>query len=90
MCVCERVEGRVGREEVEERLLRAIRDHEAEMVAERTERLVTHVHASIQSMRDNDLRCTSNVQRHLKKTFFREKHQLPQVGLEPMTLCFSA
>jgi FAS-associated factor 2 len=38
MCVCERVEGRVGRGEVEERLQRAIRGHEAEMVAERAER----------------------------------------------------
>ena len=38
MCVCERVEGRVGRGEMEERLQRAIQNHKAEMVAERTER----------------------------------------------------
>ena len=38
MCVCERVEGRVEREEVERRLLQAIHNNEAEMVAERTER----------------------------------------------------
>ena len=38
MCVCERVEGRVEREEVEERLRVAVGNNEAEMVAERVER----------------------------------------------------
>ena len=38
MVVCERVEGRVGREEVEVRIGEAIRGNEAEMVTERVER----------------------------------------------------
>ena len=38
MCVCERLEGRVERGQVERRVQRAIQGHEAEMVAERTER----------------------------------------------------
>lgn len=38
MVACGRVEGRVGREELEEKLMAAIRDNEAEMVAERVER----------------------------------------------------
>ena len=41
--VCERMEGRVGREEVEGRLLTAIRNHEAEMVTERVERSVLYL-----------------------------------------------
>ena len=40
MVVCERVEGRVGREDLVLRLQQAIRNNEAEMVAERVERSV--------------------------------------------------
>ena len=29
----------------------------------------------------------NTIQKHLRKTFFSEKNQLPQVGLEPTTLC---
>ena len=43
MTVCERLEGRVGREEVEGRLVAAIRSNEAEMVTERVERSVVCV-----------------------------------------------
>ncbi len=40
MVVCERVEGTVGKEELIQRLERAIRENEGELVVERHERLV--------------------------------------------------
>ena len=43
MTVCERLEGRVGREEVEGRLVAAISSNQAEMVAERVERSVVYI-----------------------------------------------